>query len=96
MAYLYSMQTGKTITDTLPISAHLLWEYDLSTFDFQNSKSIVIERVIERGNLQDWRIIYAAYGSATILSVAAASKQLSERDRAFTVIFVKSPLIRSV
>jgi len=78
---------------TIDISPHLLWEYDLSTFDFDRSKAIIIERVIERGRLSDWQAIYSYYGKEEILEVAKNSKQLSARDKVFTTIFVNSPLI---
>ncbi len=38
-----------------PISKYLLWEFNLNTFDFERSKKLVIERVIQRGTLDDWR-----------------------------------------
>ena len=79
----------------LAISPHLLWEYDLSTFDFDKSKDIVIERVIQRGNLRDWQIIYEVYGEKALLHTAEHSKQLSDRDRNFTKILIKSPLIHA-
>jgi hypothetical protein len=79
----------------LEISPCLLWEYDLATFDFDQSKEIVIERVIQRGNLKDWQIAFAIYGKDALLHTAQYSKQLSERDRNFTKILVDSPLINS-
>ena len=77
----------------LKISPHLLWEYDLDTFDFDKSKRIVIERVIQRGNLKDWQTVFQAYGKKVLLSIARESKQLSNRDRNFTKILVNSPFI---
>lgn len=79
----------------LKISPHLLWEYDLETFDFNKSKEIVIERVIQRGNLKDWQIIFEAYGRDALLHTAECSKQLSGRDRHFTKILINSPLINA-
>ncbi len=35
------------------LSKHLLWEYDFEKFDFKKSYRIIIERVLERGNLKD-------------------------------------------
>jgi hypothetical protein len=35
------------------INQVLLWEYDLDTFNYEKSYKIVIERVIERGNLEE-------------------------------------------
>ena len=40
------------------ISPSLLWEYDLSHFDWWKSRKIVVQRVIERGWLKDF---YAAF-----------------------------------
>ncbi len=79
----------------LEISPHLLWEYDLDTFDFDNSKDIIIERVIQRGNLKDWQIIVQKYGKQALLYTAEHSKQLSGRDRNFTKILINSPLINA-
>ena len=75
------------------IASHLLWEYDLDTFDYQASRSIVIERVIERGRLEDWKAIVGFYGKPAILEVALSSKQLSSKDRTFTTVFLDSTLL---
>ena len=77
---------------TPTINTHLLWEYDISTFNFDSSKQVVIERIIERGRIEDWHEMMAYYGKEKVLKVAARSKQLSERDKNFTIIFVESPL----
>lgn len=39
----------KTYTGDSSISPSLLWEYDLSHFDWWKSRKIVVQRVIERG-----------------------------------------------
>ena len=83
------------INQEVKISRHLLWEFNLQTFDFEKSKSIVIERVVERGSLQDWRAIYKAYGADVILEVVRSSKQLSKKDKGFTSIFISSSLLHA-
>ena len=80
----------------LPLSPHLLWEYDQAAFDFDRSKKIVIERVIERGNLQDWRIMVHYYGKGEVLRISRKSRTLSERDRRFTELFLPSKLLDEV
>ncbi|MCB9294044.1 MAG: hypothetical protein H6559_13135 [Lewinellaceae bacterium] len=77
------------------ISRHLLWEYDISTFDFGKSKRVVIERVIERGTLEDWREMIRYYGEEQVLSVARQSRQLSAKDKGFTEIFIHSTLLHA-
>lgn len=79
----------------LEIASHLLWEFDLSTFDYQASRKIVIERVIERGNLEDWRAMVSFYGKAMVREIALSSKHLSSKDRIFTSIFLDSTLLHT-
>ena len=82
-------------TGSISISKHLLWEFDLDSFDFNKSRFLVIERVVERGNLEDWQIIYQTYGQKEILAVVEESKQLSKRDKDFTHLFINSPLLHA-
>lgn len=77
----------------LEFSPHLLWEYDLTTFDYDTSKAIIIERVIQRGNLKDWQIAIEMYGKDAFLQVVEDSNQLSDRDRNFTKLIIDSPLL---
>ncbi len=37
------------------INTALLWEYDLDTFNYEKSYKIVIERILQMGNLEEWR-----------------------------------------
>jgi len=80
----------------LEFSPHLLWEYDLTTFDYDTSKAIIIERVIQRGNLKDWQIAIEIYGKDAFLQVVEDSNQLSDRDRNFTKLIIDSPLINAL
>ncbi|MEZ5058757.1 MAG: hypothetical protein R2879_17110 [Saprospiraceae bacterium] len=78
------------------IRPHLLWEYNLDTFDFQKMAVVVIERVIERGNEKDWQAMAAFYPQDLILEIAEKSTRLSERDKYFTTIFLNSPLMHAL
>jgi hypothetical protein len=77
------------------ISPHLLWEYDIEKFNWERSYKIVIERVIQLGWLEDWREIYKFYGPEKILETVEWSKQLDERDKRFTRMFLKSDLLHA-
>ncbi len=72
------------------IRPHLLWEYDLETFNWKKSYKIVIERVIQRGTLEDWYEIMAFYSLDEVKETIAWSKQLDARDKNFATLFVKS------
>ena len=77
---------------TLSLPQYLLWEYDLKKFNYNKSYFIVIERVIERGTVEHWRMAQFFYGKEKMLEVAHQSKQLSKRDKQFTELFVNSSL----
>jgi len=72
------------------IPSYHLWEYDINTFNFEKSYKIVIERVLERGNLIEWREIFNFYGPEKIAEVIEWSKQLDESDKSFSRLFLKS------
>jgi len=44
------------------IPPYLLWDMDLKNFDWEKCKSIVVERVIERGREEDYYTIFRMYG----------------------------------
>lgn len=46
----------------LSISHTLLWEYDMNSFDWDRMKRVVIERVVERGTIEDIYAMIALYG----------------------------------
>ena len=54
----------KTYTGEVSISPSLLWEYDLSCFDWWKSRKIVVQRIIERGWLKDFYAAFKLYGVA--------------------------------
>lgn len=75
------------------IRSSLLWEYDLETFNWARSYKIVIERVVQRGWLEEWREIYQFYKPEKILETIEWSKQLDKRDKDFARIFLNSDLL---
>jgi hypothetical protein len=75
------------------LSAHLLWEYDFEKFNFKKSYKIVIERVLERGNLDEWREIVRFYGNQKIIETINWSAQLADRDKTFSIFFLNSDLL---
>ena len=59
----------KIIEMTKPniINPTLLWEYDLETFNYVKSYKIVIKRVLQRGNLNEWLEVVQLYTREQIL-----------------------------
>ena len=50
------------IKDNPQISPHLLWDIDQSKFDWEKMKVFIVERVIERGDRDDFYTIFQMYG----------------------------------
>ena len=72
------------------IRPHLLWEYNLETFNWQKSFKVVIERVIQRGTFEDWKELVAFYPLEQISEAIEWSRQLTLRDKNFARLFLQS------
>ena len=77
------------------INPALLWEYDLDTFNYQKSYKIVIERVLERGNIEEWKEICRLYPKEKILETIDWSAQLEDRDKQFSKLFLNSDMLHA-
>lgn len=44
------------------INQSLLWEYDMTRFDWQSSKTLVVQRVVEMGEPEDFYAAFDLYG----------------------------------
>jgi hypothetical protein len=77
------------------INTALLWEYDLTTFNYDKSYKIVIERVLQMGNLQEWRKMVNYYSTRQILDTIEWSAQLEERDKIFSRFFLTSDFLHA-
>jgi len=75
------------------IPANLLWEFDYEKFNFDKSYKIVIERVLERGNLDQWREMVKYYTRPQILETIDWSAQLDKRDKDFSRFFLNSEFL---
>ncbi|WAC10686.1 DUF6922 domain-containing protein [Dyadobacter pollutisoli] len=83
-------------SDKPNIPARLLWEFDYDNFNFRKSYKIVIERVLERGNLDNWREMIQYYSKEQILETIEWSSQLEERDKRFSRLFINSDFVNAV
>jgi len=72
-----------------------LWEYDLDTFNYDKSYKIVIERVLERGNIDEWREVLNYYGEQKILETIDWSAQLTKRMKDFSRLFLQSDFLHA-
>ena len=73
----------------LKVSKRLLWEYDLSRIDWNDMRTVVVQRVIERGSLEDFYAAIRLYGGIeNIKTIIKEIPILSDRNINFvTTIF---------
>jgi hypothetical protein len=74
------------------INPSLLWEYDLSNFDFQQLRNIVVQRVIERGWPDDWYAALNLYGENGIKDAIKKIPYLNDKDINFVSKAFQVPL----
>lgn len=77
------------------VNSCLLWEYDLDTFNYIKSYKIVIERVLERGSLEEWREMVQVYTREQILETIDWSAQLNKHDKEFSRFFLNSSFLNA-
>ncbi len=84
--YLNREQKGKHT-----VSPALLWEYDLSNFDWQATRRTVVSRIIERGRPEDYYAAFDIYGIEGFRDTLKEIPYMSSKDANFASIFFDIP-----
>jgi hypothetical protein len=74
------------------INPSLLWEYDLTKFDFQQMREVVVQRVVERGWPMDWYAALNLYGEEGMKTAIKALPYLNDKDMNFVSVIFDIPL----
>jgi hypothetical protein len=61
----------------------LFWEYDIEKINWQQMKILVVQRVIERGRIDDFYAILNLYGLETVKETIQLIPYLNDKDLAF-------------
>lgn len=59
-------------------SPHLFWDIDKGSADIGRQKSFIIQRVLEYGLINDWRLLKDIYGLEEIKKAALEFRSLDE------------------
>lgn len=57
-------------------SKNLFWDADERTLDLQRNRKYVVQRVLERGTVQDLRTAFDYYGLAKVVETAKSLRSL--------------------
>ena len=64
VVYLY--KTMNKHTNIHSLHKHIFWDLNINNLDQQKNKTIIIERVFNRGDIDDFKIVMNLYGEKTI------------------------------
>jgi hypothetical protein len=74
------------------VNPALLWEYDLSVFDYSKMRNLVVQRVVERGWPKDWFAILNLYGEKGVIEAIKSLPYLNEKDTRFVCAVFQIPI----
>lgn len=88
----FTFDKNKTYT----LRKTLLWEYNLSNFNWYQMQDTVVQRVIERGRIEDFQFILSKYGLDEVKNSIKNIPELHDKDIAFvcTVFNLKKEELR--
>ena len=58
------------------INPRIFWDLDLSVLDYEKNAPLIIQRVLEYGDLSDWYAIKKHYGLDRIVSISKSLRSL--------------------
>ena len=61
----------------------LLWEYELDNFDYHDMRTVVVQRVVERGRMEDYYAILNLYGINGVREAIKEIPCLNAKDISF-------------
>lgn len=65
------------------LNPKLLWDFNLSDFDYVNMRNVVVQRVIERGWPKDWYFMLNLYGIDGVKATIKNLVYLNDKDMNF-------------
>jgi hypothetical protein len=73
------------------LSKHLFWDIDSNLLEWERSKKTIIERVIERGSIEEWVCIVKVYTLDGIVNTAKTFRTMSPIDLNFIATISNTP-----
>ena len=61
----------------------LFWEYDMTNFDYEKMRPVVVQRVIERGLPSDYYAMFGLYGIRRVRNTVKNLPYLNPKDLSF-------------
>ena len=71
----------------MPFQPALFWDIDVSCLDIVAHAGFIIERVVTRGNLEDWKMLLDLYGKRKIRDVVVRIRSLDSKSLHFLSVY---------
>ena len=75
----------------MKLSTYLFWDTDIKNIDWEKYSGYVIERVITRGKLDDWKKIVEFYGMKKIKNEILSIRYLDKKTFNFFSVYFNIP-----
>ena len=72
-------------------SANLFWDADASDLDLERNKRYVVQRVLERGTIEDLRKAFRVYGLGQIVATAKTLRTMEPQALSFISCLAEEP-----
>ena len=84
------METNTNPASILP--THLFWDVNPDNLEWEKNHQLIIERVLERGTLDQWKTIVSVYGLKKIVETVKKMRSLDPVSLHFIAAISHSPL----
>lgn len=72
-------------------SSNLFWDIDPATLDWDKHRTYIVGRVLEYGNLSDWRLLRSRMSLPEIAKLAQGLRQLDPKTLSFIATISNTP-----
>ena len=72
-------------------SENLFWDADASDIDLERNKRYVVQRVLERGTIEDLRTAFRVYGLGQIVATAKTLRTMEPQALSFISCLAEEP-----
>lgn len=73
------------------LSAVLFWDADISQLDMERQSAFFVQRVLEYGSWDDWKLLRSYYGLERIVSVCKGLRTLDPVCLSYNMYYLKKP-----
>ena len=75
----------------MDLSRYIFWDVDFGAIDWEKHRRFVIQRVISKGSLEDWKKIIEFYGPEKVKKALTRERYLDKKTLNFSSYYFQVP-----